>query len=58
MEPLLTAVPVISVSAIFCVWNAYRHALARRQRVLCERVAYMLWVLGTTHPSRQVRLQS
>jgi hypothetical protein len=57
MQPLATAFPALAVSAIFCVWNAYRHALQRRRRLLCGRVAYMLWVLGTTHPSRQVRLR-
>jgi hypothetical protein len=45
MQPLLSALPVMSVTTIFYAWNVYRHALAeRRHRQLCQRVAYMLWV--------------
>jgi hypothetical protein len=44
VQPILSALPVMTVSAIFCVWNAYRHEVRRRQRQLRERVAYMLWV--------------
>ncbi len=53
MQPLLSAVPVMSVTAIFYAWNLYRHDLLerrrrqlieRRRRQLCKRVAYMLWV--------------
>ncbi len=45
MQPLLSTLPVMSVTTIFYAWNVYRHALLeRRRRQLCERVAYMLWV--------------
>jgi hypothetical protein len=45
MQPLLSALPVMSVTSIFFAWNLYRHTLIeRRRRQLCERVAYMLWV--------------
>ena len=47
MHPLFASLPTVAVSAIFCVWNAYRHHLFRRSRVLRERVAYMLWVMAT-----------
>ena len=45
MQPFLTALPVVSISAIFFVWDLYHHVLERRRkRRMCERVAYMLWV--------------
>jgi hypothetical protein len=47
MQPLITSAPVLAVSALYCLWNAYRVAQLRRQRRLRERVAYMLWVVAT-----------
>jgi hypothetical protein len=46
MEPLFASLPTVAVSAIFCVWNAYRLQRYRRDRQLRERVAYMLWVMA------------
>jgi hypothetical protein len=46
MPPLLCSVPTFAVSLIYCCYHAYRHALLRRDRVLRERVAYMLWVMA------------
>jgi hypothetical protein len=44
MQPLISALPVMSVTTIFYAWTVYKHALVERQRRrLCERVAYMLW---------------
>ncbi len=47
MQPLLTSLPTLAVSVLYCVWNTYRAARLQRQRKLCERVAYMLWVVAT-----------
>jgi hypothetical protein len=33
---------------MYCIWNAYRQFCLRRERVLHERVAYMLWVMANT----------
>jgi len=41
---MLTAIPTIAVSTIFLTWNACRRERVRRERLLCERLAYMLWV--------------
>jgi hypothetical protein len=44
MQPLISTLPVMSVTTIFFAWNVYRHALVEnRHRRLCKRVAYMLW---------------
>jgi len=51
MQPLLLAAPTLAVSAIYCLWPAYRrHQLRRRRRVLCDRLAYLLWVIAERVP--------
>jgi hypothetical protein len=44
MPAFALTIPTLAVSAAYCIWNAYRMALLRQDRVLRERVAYMLWV--------------
>jgi hypothetical protein len=45
MQPFVGSLPALAVSAIYCIWTVYyRHQL--RRRTLCERVAYMLWVMA------------
>jgi hypothetical protein len=34
----------LAVSAGYCIYNAYRMAMLRRDRILRDRVAYMLWM--------------
>jgi hypothetical protein len=56
MNPFLSSAPVLAVSAIFCLYNGYRQALLRqlqRQRRLCERIAYMLWVTANGENSAE-----
>jgi hypothetical protein len=43
---MVVSIPTLAVSAIFCIWHAYRGALWRQKRLLHERVAYMLWVVA------------
>jgi hypothetical protein len=45
MALMLTSLPTLSVSAIFCIWSAYQR-FRQRNRVLRERVAYLLWVVA------------
>jgi hypothetical protein len=47
MQPMLSNVAVLAVTAIFYVWRAHVQACHRRERRLRERVAYMLWVAAT-----------
>jgi hypothetical protein len=44
---MVATFPTLAVSAIFCIWNAYRQARLRRERLLRQRVAYMLWIVAT-----------
>jgi hypothetical protein len=50
MQLFVFTYPTLAVSAIYCIWQAYRRVLALRERVLRERVAYMLWVLADRRP--------
>ena len=47
MQALFTSLPTLTVSILYCVWNAYRASRLCRERKLRERVAYMLWVIAT-----------
>ncbi len=48
---MITALPTLTVSAIFLAWNVCRRERERCARLLRERVAYMLWV-ATHHGDR------
>jgi hypothetical protein len=50
MNIMITTVPTLLVSAIYCLWAAYHRERIRRERTLCERVAYMLWVAAERIP--------
>ena len=43
MTPLALTFPTLAVSMTYCLWYAYREALARRESRLRARVAQMLW---------------
>ena len=47
MLPILTALPTLGVSAVYCLWNMYEAARRHRERKLRQRVAFMLWVAAT-----------
>jgi len=46
MPVLYNGVAALAVATIFYVWRAYIHKQQQRQRLLRERVAYMLWVMA------------
>lgn len=46
MQPILTNVAALAVASLFYLWRSHYEARQRRQSVLCQRVAYMLWVMG------------
>ena len=47
MQLLFTSLPTLTVSLLYCAWNAYRGAWLLRERKLRERVAYLLWIIAT-----------
>jgi hypothetical protein len=59
MNTLPTLVTTLSVATIFYIWRNYAQFLGRKNRVLRERVAYMLWVMAHKPPDGEdaVRLR-
>lgn len=43
MQAIAPIVPTLAVAAIYCLWQRIQVMHSRRQRILRERVAYMLW---------------
>jgi hypothetical protein len=56
MDPFSCNVAALAVAALFYVWRAHFQVRVRRQRVLRERVTYMLWVMaeGANGPGQAV----
>lgn len=46
MQALVCTVPTLAISTIYCLWHLQAAWLRRRERVLCDRVSYMLWVMA------------
>jgi hypothetical protein len=47
MHPFLGNIAALAVAVIFYAWRAYNDQLqSRKQRLLRERVAQMLWVMA------------
>ena len=46
MQPIATNMAALGVATLFYLWRAHYQKRLRRQRVLCQRVAYMLWVMA------------
>jgi len=47
METILPVLPTLLVSSLYWFWQAYqRERLRQRQRLLSERLTYMLWVMA------------
>jgi hypothetical protein len=44
MQPFGGSWAALAVALIFYLWKTHCFVLRRRQRVLRERIAYMLWV--------------
>jgi len=46
MPTIVCNVAALMVAGLFYCWRAYHEAQLKRQRVLHERVTYMLWVMA------------
>jgi len=47
MNAMLPSITTLAISAIYCIWHGYREFCLRRESILRQRVAYMLWVVAT-----------
>ena len=43
MYILQASIPTLAVAAIYCIWFRFSLTQRRQERILRERVAYMLW---------------
>jgi hypothetical protein len=44
---LAQTMPTLAVATIYCIWwRAMHYMVRRRDRLLRDRVAYMLWVMA------------
>lgn len=46
MQPIVTNIAALAVATLYYLWRAHYQTRQRRQRVLRQRVAYMLWVMA------------
>jgi hypothetical protein len=44
MQPIYSHVALLTVTMAFFVWRTFTEGRQRRERVLRQRVAYLLWV--------------
>jgi hypothetical protein len=44
MHPMCSSVAALAVASIYYVWKAYFNLQMHRERILRERLAFMLWV--------------
>jgi hypothetical protein len=56
MELLCCNVAALAVALVYYTWRAYDQARAARQRLLHERVAYLLWVVADRMDSHNRRV--
>ncbi len=56
MEPIMSSAAALAVAVIFYSWRAWQQTHHRRQRILRERVAYMLWVVANQEENEAVAL--
>jgi hypothetical protein len=55
MELLCCNAAALVVALVYYTWRAYDQARAARQRLLHERVAYLLWVIADRMDSHNRR---
>jgi len=55
MELLCCNAAALAVALVYYTWRAYDQARAARQRLLHERVAYLLWVIADRMDSHKRR---
>jgi hypothetical protein len=46
MNAIPCVIPTLSVAIIYLIWRSYERFQWRKDRVLRERVTYMLWVMA------------
>lgn len=43
MQPIVANMAALAVAMLYYLWRSHYQTQQRRQRLLCHRVAYLLW---------------
>jgi hypothetical protein len=46
MNPIACHFAALTVSMLYCLWRRHQELILRKQRVVRQRVALMLWVIA------------
>ncbi|HWG42087.1 MAG TPA: hypothetical protein VN688_04825 [Gemmataceae bacterium] len=46
MQPIVANLAALAVALIYYLWRSHYQTRQRRQRILHQRVAHMLWVMA------------
>ncbi|HYV39543.1 MAG TPA: hypothetical protein VE988_27890 [Gemmataceae bacterium] len=46
MPAIICNIAAVTVAGLFYAWRAHRVTITHQRRLLCQRVAYMLWVVA------------
>jgi hypothetical protein len=46
-------IPVLAITFLYYIWRTHMYLLAHRQKVLRERVTWMLWVMAQEIEARE-----
>jgi hypothetical protein len=46
MQPIVSNMAALTVAMLFYLWRAHYQTRMLRQRKLCERVAFLLWIVA------------
>jgi hypothetical protein len=46
MNPMVCQFAAVTVAVLYCSWRRHHDLLIRKQRVIRERVALMLWAIA------------
>lgn len=48
MQPVVYGVSTLAIATIFYIWRSYHEFMLRKDKILRERVTYMLWTMAQT----------
>jgi hypothetical protein len=56
MQPIVANVAALAVATLFYLWRSHYETRRQRQRLLRQRVAFLLWVLAERDEAPDPRL--
>ncbi len=46
MNPIVCQLATVAIAALYCTWRMHHRGLLRKERLMRERVTWMLWVMA------------